>query len=411
MSVTNLPAAARGALRALALALATMLAACGGGGGSAGGPAAPAAQTITLSKSGNGELLPGAAAVSLTATPDVAGTVRWSVDAGPGTLSAASGATVSYTPPAAAVSAPTSVVITAKAGNASQSTTLTLYPDPGAPGVWLVAGDVYHDGLSAAPFTIIEKDGQGAAAIFGRPRVLAADNSGNLYVIDYAAGFYDTHSSGTIELILRKVTPAGDVTTLAHDTSEAAQPNSMVVDKAGNIYIASQKLDDTRSPRALGGDIRKVTPGGAVSMLAGSITSVGVRDGSGAAASFVGASLAGIDADGNLYVNDRDASFNNQLTLRKVTPQGVVTTIASLPAGLAQAPDGYTYAADSSQALLYRTAADGTRSTLAGVAGQQGTVLGTLPGGLQYPMSAVRTGPASVAVISGSGIVKVVLPH
>jgi hypothetical protein len=407
MSVSNLPTAARGAL--CALALATMVAACGGGG-SAGGPAAPVAQTITLSKSGSGELLPGTA-VSLTATPDVAGTVSWSVDAGPGTLSAASGATVSYTPPAAAVSAPTSVVITAKAGNASQSTTLTLYPDPGAPGVWLVAGDVYHDGLSADPFTIIEKDGQGAAAIFGRPRVLAADNSGNLYVIDYAAGFYDTHSSGTIELILRKVTPAGNVTTLAHDTSEAAQPNSMVVDKAGNIYIASQKLDDTRSPHALGGDIRKVTPGGAVSVLAGSITSVGVRDGSGAAASFVGASLAGIDADGNLYVNDRDASFNNQLTLRKVTPQGVVTTIASLPAGLAQAPDGYTYAADFSQALLYRTAADGTRSTLAGVAGQQGTVLGALPGGLQYPMSAVRTGPASVAVISGSGIVKVVLPH
>jgi hypothetical protein len=405
MSVPNLPAAARGAL--CALALATMVAACGGGGGSAGGPAAPVAQTITLSKSGSGELLPGAA-VSLTATPDVAGTVSWSVDAGPGTLSAASGATVSYTPPAAAVSAPTSVVITAKAGNASQSTTLTLYPDPGAPGVSLVAGDVYHDGLSAEPFTIIEKDGQGAAAIFGRPRVLAADSGGNLYVIDYAAGFYDTHSSGTIELILRKVTPAGNVTTLAHDTAEAAQPNSMVVDKAGNIYIASQKLDDTRGPHALGGDIRKVTPGGAVSVLAGSITSVGVRDGSGAAASFVGASLAGIDADGNLYVNDRDAGFNNQLTLRKVTPQGVVTTIASLPAGLAQAPDGYTYAADPSQALLYRTAADGTRSALAG---QQGTVLGTLPGGLQYPMSAVRTGPASVAVISGSGIVKVVLPH
>jgi sugar lactone lactonase YvrE len=413
MSAPNLPAAARGALRALVLA--TMVAACGGGGGSAGGPAAPVAQTITLSKSGNGELLPGAAAVSLTATPDVAGTVSWSVDAGPGTLSAASGATVSYTPPAVAVGAPTSVVITAKAGNASQSTTLTLYPDPGAPGLSLVAGDAYTEYDTWNPWTIAEQDGQGAAATFGRPALISADAGGNLYVIDYAVLAIEPHSAGGPgHLVLRKVSPAGAVTTLVHDSSEIAAPNSMAIDKAGNLYVASRPLYDNRNRYNIGGDIRKVTPAGSVSVFAGSSGSSDYnvsRDGTGAAAAFTGPSLAGIDGDGNLYVQDVDESAAGKVTLRKITPQAVVTTISSLPAGLDRAPDGYAYATDSEQATVFRVAADNTRSVLAGVAGRQGTVLGPLPGGLLHPRAVVRTGPASVAVISGSGIVKVVLPH
>ncbi|MES2161876.1 MAG: hypothetical protein V4476_12035 [Pseudomonadota bacterium] len=405
-TLRNLPAGARSVLGALALAAA--VSACGGGGN--GGAVTPVVRTIALSKSGSGELLPGGA-VSLTATPDVASTVSWSVDSGPGTLSAANGATVSYTPPTAAVAAPTSVVVTARAGDTSQSMTLTLYPDPGAPGLSLVAGNVNDDGLSWNPQTIVEKDGLGTAAIFGRPRVLGGDSAGNLYVIDYATVIYDLHSSGAVELVLRKVSPGGAVSTLVHDTSETAQPNSMAVDKAGNIYIASQPLDDSRGPRALGGDIRKVTPGGAISVFAGNVASNVSRDGSGTAAGFTGPALAGIDGDGNLYVNDADGSAAGKITLRKVTPQGVVSTISALPAGLGQAPDGYTYGVDTNQAIAFRIAADGSRSVLAGVAGKQGTVLGALPGGLLYPRGVVRTGPASLAVLSGSGIVKVVLAH
>lgn len=399
---------------AAATLLAAILAGCGGSGGStpAATPApAPVAQTIVLSKLASSEVLAGSASLNLTATPDAASTVTWTLDAGPGTLTASTGATIGYTPPAAGVTAPVNVVITAKAGNASQSLQLTLYPNPGTTGVALLAGDVNTDYLYN-PTVIAEKDGQGASAVFGRPTVMAGDGSGNLYVIDYATLAVTTQYSGPSELVLRKVSAGGAVTTVARDTTETGTPNSLVVDKAGNIYVATRPLTTSTSFFTTGGDIRKITPDGKVTAFAGSLRSTAPGlDGTGTAASFTGPALAGIDADGNLYVKDVDDSAAGKLTLRKVTPQAVVSTIAALPAGLGQAPDGYTYGVDSEQATVFRTAADGTKTVLAGMPGKQGTVLGALPGGLLHPRAVVRTGPASLAVLSGSGVVSVVLPH
>ncbi len=69
--------------------------------------------------------------------------------------------------------------------------------------------------------------------------------------------------------------------------------------------------------------IRKVTSAGVVSTLAGLAGSSGSVDGTGNAARFNLPSGVAVDATGNVYVAD---TFNH--TIRKITPNGLVTTIA-----------------------------------------------------------------------------------
>jgi len=152
-------------------------------------------------------------------------------------------------------------------------------------------------------------DGPAASAMFSFPWKSAVDEQGNIYVADR-----DNHK-------VRKITPDGTVSTLAGSTSGYAdgvgtaakfnQPLDVAVDKDGNVYVA-----DNNNHR-----IRKIAPDGTVTTLAGSIS--GYADGNGAAASFANPSGIDVDADGNVYVADR---LNHRI--RKITPAGVVTTLA-----------------------------------------------------------------------------------
>ena len=174
-----------------------------------------------------------------------------------------------------------------------------------------------------------EVDGTGTAAKFFDPQNLAIDAAGNLYVADGMGN------------VIRKVTPAGVVTTFAgtgvdgaagkagsaDGTGAAAQfndPTGVAVDALGNVYVADHGNDT----------IRKITPAGVVTTIAGTALTSGSADGTGAAASFDGPAGLGVDSAGNLYVAD---SVNN--TIREVTPAGVVTTVAGL-AGVAENTDG-----------------------------------------------------------------------
>jgi len=187
-------------------------------------------------------------------------------------------------------------------------------------------------------------DGKGSAAQFYSPGGIAIDASGNLYVAD---GW--NHR-------IRKVTPEGEVTTLAGNTQghadgkgDAAKfyfPYGIAINASGNLYVT-----DSRNNR-----IRKVTPKGEVSTLAGS--SWGYADGKGSAARFRNPYGIAIDALGNLYVTD---TYNYRI--RKVTPDGVVTTLAgngsrgyadgigsdarfAIPTGIAIDASGSLYVAD-----------------------------------------------------------------
>lgn len=151
----------------------------------------------------------------------------------------------------------------------------------------------------------------GTAASFNAPNGIAVDQAGNLYVAD----------SGNH--MIRKISTTGDVTTLAGHPSSGSNngmgtaasfstPNGIAVDNAGNVYVADY---DNHM-------IRKITPAGEVTTLAGSTTQ-GRSDGQGTAASFKLPYAVTLDTAGNLYVADH----GNHL-VRKITPGGWVSTLA-----------------------------------------------------------------------------------
>ncbi len=223
-------------------------------------------------------------------------------------------------------------------------------------------------------------DGTGTAARFNSPRGLAPDSAGNVYVADT-----DNHT-------IRKITPAGVVSTLAGSagvsgsddgTGTAARfdtPFGLATDAAGNVYVA-----DTNNHT-----IRKITPAGMVSTLAGSAGASGSVDGTGTAARFNSPRSLTTDAAGNVYVAD-----SNNHTIRKITPVGVVSTLAgsagstgsvdgtgtaarfNFPYGLATDSVGNVYVADTGNHTIRKITPAGVVSTLAGSAGNTGSADGT----------------------------------
>jgi uncharacterized delta-60 repeat protein len=229
-------------------------------------------------------------------------------------------------------------------------------------------------------------DGTGSAAGFYHPTGVAVDTNGNVYVADYA-----NHT-------IRKVTPAGVVTTLAglagsfgtnDGTGSVARfyyPAGVAVDTNGNVYVADQNNHT----------IRQVTPAGVVTTLAGSAGASGTNDGTGVAARFSHPNGVAVYSNGSVYVAD----YSND-TIRQVTPVGtnwVVTTLAGLagsagsadgtgsaarfhyPAGVAVDTKGNVYVADQYNDTIRQVTPIGTNwvvTTLAGLAGSAGSADGT----------------------------------
>ena len=141
------------------------------------------------------------------------------------------------------------------------------------------------------------------------------------------AGFVHAQSDYATPYTFTTFAGTAGVTGSADGTGAAARfnfPECVVVDSSGNLYVA-----DTGNST-----IRKVTPSGVVTTLAGTAGITGSADGTGAAARFYYPAGVAVDGTGNLYVAD---SGNN--TIRKVTPSGVVTTLAGT-AGVTGSADG-----------------------------------------------------------------------
>jgi sugar lactone lactonase YvrE len=161
-------------------------------------------------------------------------------------------------------------------------------------------------------------------------------------------------------------------------------PVGMAADNAGNIYVAD----------ANNSTIRKITPGGVVTTLAGSAGHDGNANGTGDKARFFFPRSVAVDSSGNIYVAD-----SNNYTIRKVTPEAIVTTIAGLagvagsadgsgsaarfdfPIGIALDGDNTLYVTDgvdnTIRKILLTPGAAATVSTFAGSPGQSGNVDGT----------------------------------
>jgi RHS repeat-associated protein len=207
-------------------------------------------------------------------------------------------------------------------------------------------------------------NGTGSDARFSHPDDLSTDTAGNVYVADQW-----NHA-------IRKITPAGVVTTLAGGTPGSADgigtaaqfynPTDVIIDASGNLFVA-----DYENNR-----IRKVAPDGTVTTFAGSTQ--GYADGIGTAALFNHPCAITADVSGNLYVVDR---YNQRI--RKISPAGVVTTIAGNgTVGFADGPassamfnypvdldidaSGNIYVSDCSNYRIRRISPAGVVSTLAG---------------------------------------------
>lgn len=247
------------------------------------------------------------------------------------------------------------------------------------------------------------QDGSGSAARFGALTGLALAASGTLYAVDGGNG------------ALRAVTAEGLVSTLAGAPAgtQAAGTGGLVVDGSGDILVASASVNA----------VLKVTAAGAITVFAGQERQGGSADGTGTQARFGEPSGLALDASGNLYAADR----TNQ-TLRKISSQGLVTTVAGAvgaagaqdgaqatfngPAGLAADAAGDVYIADAGNDTIRKLAPDGTVTTLAGAAGQAGSQDGTGAAARLSAPKALAMDAKGVLYVadSGNGAIRAIAP-
>ena len=231
-------------------------------------------------------------------------------------------------------------------------------------------------------------DATGTAARFSAPVGLTRDGSGNYYVADQT-----NHT-------IRKISASGVVTTLAGTAGQSGSvdgtdvaarfnlPTGITCNAQGDLYVSD-----------LGSHlIRKITAAGVVTSLAGQAGASGSSDGSGTAARFFKPAGLAIDSAGNIYVADMGNS-----TLRKISASGVVSTLAGLPTidglmdgtgsnawfaepqGLTLDSAGNIYVADTANAVLRKVTPEGLVTTLA--------LAGTAP--------LISTQPVSITISSG----------
>jgi sugar lactone lactonase YvrE len=270
-------------------------------------------------------------------------------------------------------------------------------------------------------------DGTGAAAVFVFPSAIAIAKNGDVLVADDVAAF------------VRRVTPAGVVTTENYFAESVYQLaiQALAFDKNGALYVATGagankvwKVQDGQAVFLAGGSpwqgspslpsdgtgaavafltivgiaadssgnlfvadghsIRRMTPGGTVTTIAGGVDS-GTANGRGAAAGFGVPSGIGVDSSGNAVVSQYDQS-----NLRVVTPTGDVSTFGGTPntrdyvdgagaearfdnaSALAAGSDGTLYTIDTVKHVIRKVSPTGDVSLFAGIPGTKGGVNGPL---------------------------------
>lgn len=252
-------------------------------------------------------------------------------------------------------------------------------------------------------------DGLGTAARFGGGAGLSWARNGDILVAD------------GLNNAVRRVTPGGQVSTVAGSgpvagdccktnfaDGPAAQakfsvPSSAVEDDAGNVFVA----DDYNHL------IRKIDPSGTVSTVAGQVGVCGTQDGQGSAATLCHPRSMVIDKAGNLYVSEsvigEGLAFSNPI--RKIAPNGTVTTLVKQTSQYSQGWDGFSnspvyrevllaidsngtlFAADDNDNVIRKILPDGTNTVVSG------TLIGASVGTGANNRGSVD-GPADVAKFS-----------
>jgi hypothetical protein len=236
--------------------------------------------------------------------------------------------------------------------------------------------------IAGTPGQTGSADGTGAGALFTGPQQIASDRAGNLYVTD--------QGPTATAAVIRKITPAGQVSTLINPATNLAVQtdgsDAIAVDSNANVYIFTST---PTQPSVLA----QITPSGSINLI--SLTGIT----NGAALALVNPQAIAIDAANNLYVSDDNLSAGAGV-LYKIQlsgNSGIVTTLAGSTAvqgatdgpgnvasfnglaNLALDPAGNIYASDFYNSTIREISPAGVVSTVAGIAGQTNLQTGTLP--------------------------------
>jgi sugar lactone lactonase YvrE len=268
-------------------------------------------------------------------------------------------------------------------------------------------------------------DGNGRQALFASPAGIAA----------YDAWYFDLDGTVVTDEVLyvtdtgndaiRTISYGGQVGTLAggtlrglfQDGTGAAAgfngPTGLAVDGQGTAFVADSGNQV----------IRRVDTGGRVTTLAGQPGQAGSADGTGAAAQFHGPMGLSQDQRGNLLVADAGNGL-----IRRVTGQGVVTTLSGQPPasgsadgtgaaasfhrplGLAVDGAGRVLVADAMNHTIRAVTSAGQVTTLAGTAGTPGAVDGT--SGTFFGPAAVAAAPSGALYVADwlNSTIRVIAP-
>jgi uncharacterized protein (TIGR03437 family) len=258
--------------------------------------------------------------------------------------------------------------------------------------------------------------GPATGASLNQPSGVAVDAAGNLYIADY----YNYR--------VRKVSSSGIISTVAGNgikgfsgdggTATSAtlrEPEALAVDAAGNLYIA-----DSTNQR-----IRKVSPSGIISTVAGTGTWAFSADGgpaTSASLSFVEG--VAVDAAGNLYIDDSDNG-----RIRKVSPSGIISTVAGTgtwgfsgdggpatsaslndPWGVAVDAAGNLYIADARNGRIRKVSPSGIIGTVAGGGSALGDGGAATSASLKHPIAVAVDAAGNVYIADDNRIRKVTFP-
>ena len=271
-------------------------------------------------------------------------------------------------------------------------------------------------------------DGAALQALFNQPSGLAIDINRTLYVSDTANGTV-RRIPAKAGSIVADLLEGGSVTTFAGSSANRGSTDGIATAArfSAPIGIARNSSGVFFVADSTNHIIRKITADGTVSTLAGTAGSSGASDGAGSSARFNNPTGIAIDANDNILVSD---TTNN--LIRKISPSGIVTTLAGVtavagtqdgagnialfnqPSGLAIGNNGILYVADTGNSTIRAITGSGVVSTLAGLSGIGGLKDGTgnnawfnQPKAIAFDVSGyvyvADTGNAAIRKVSLSG--------